>query len=268
LGPGDAYVPRYYDRDYQPRYAGSRSDIDRYVNVTNVVNYNDASAVTVVSINQFTRVITPGTVLRPEQDWRRNARPIADPYAVPVVRQIAPTLESSRPVVEVPLESQQSFNRPVMMRHRPVMPSSTTSVAETLNVKSVPETAVKQKLKVKNIGQAVTTTQANGIPAVPPAAKTTEQTPQERDARINALAAQAAQGNKAAKREMRQLGLNSRPSSNRTPRLSVRRPNNRRLRNSNNRLNSKRLRRKRSDSRLNRLLSKPSNKDRLKRLSK
>jgi hypothetical protein len=205
LGPGDAYVPRYYDRDYQPRYAGSRSDIDRYVNVTNVVNYNDASAVTVVSINQFTRVITPGTVLRPEQDWRRNARPIADPYAVPVVRQIARTLESSRPVVDVPLESQQSFNRPVMMRHRPVMPSSTTNVAETLNVKPVPETAVKQKLKVKNIGQAATTTQANGIPAVPQAAKVSQQTTQERDARINALSAQAAQGNKAAKREMRQL---------------------------------------------------------------
>lgn len=205
LGPGDAYVPRYYDRDHQPRYAGSRNEIDRYVNVTNVVNYNDPSAVTVVSISQFTRVITPGTTLRPDQDWRSNSRPIADPYAVPFVRQIAPTLEASRPVVAVPLESQQNFNRPVMMKRGPVMPSATTNVAETLNVKAVPETAVKQKLKVKNVGQAVTTTQANGIPAVPPEAKVSQQTPEQRDARINALAGQAAQGNKAAKREMRQL---------------------------------------------------------------
>jgi uncharacterized protein DUF6600 len=205
LGPGDPYVARYYDRDRQPRYAGSRSDIDRYVNVTNVVNYNDQAAVTVVSINQFTRVITPGTTLRPEQDWRRNARPIADPYAVPVVRQIARTLEASRPVVTVPLESEQRFNRRVMMRHQPEMPSGTTNVARALNVEAVPEAAVKQKLKVKNIGQAVTGTQANGIPAVPPEAKVTLQTPEQRDARMNALAAQAAQGNKAAKREMRQL---------------------------------------------------------------
>ena len=205
LGPGDPYVPRYYDRDYHPRYAGSRSEIDRYVNHTNVVNYNDESAITVVSINQFTRVITPATILRPEQDWRRNARPIADPYAVPVVRQIARTLEASRPVVAVPIESQQSFNRPVMMRHRPAMPPATTNVAETLNVKAVPESAVKQKLKVRNIGQAVTATQANGVPAVPPEAKATVQTPEQRNARINALAGQAAQGNKAAKHEMRQL---------------------------------------------------------------
>lgn len=203
LGPGDAYVPRYYDRNYQPRYAGSRSDIDRYVNVTNVVNYHDESAITVVSINQFTRVIIPGTVLRPDRDWREHARPIADPYAVPTVRQIARTLESSRPVVAVPLESQRSFDRPVMVRHQPVRPSSTTNVAETLKVHAVPDAAVKQKLRMKNVG-AVTTTQANGIP-VSPAARESQQTTQERDARINALAAQAAQGNKAAKREMRQL---------------------------------------------------------------
>lgn len=204
LGPGDSYVPRYYDQNYQPRYAGSRSDIDRYVNVTNVVNYHDESAITVVSINQFTRVITPATVLRPDRDWRDNARPIADPYAVPTVRQIARTLESSRPVVAVPLESQRSFDRPVMVRHQPVVPSSTTNVAETLKVQAVPDASVKQKLKMKNVG-AVTTTQANGIPAVPPAAKESQQTTQGRDARINAVAAQAAQGNKAAKREMRQL---------------------------------------------------------------
>ncbi|PYP89186.1 MAG: hypothetical protein DMF61_04260 [Blastocatellia bacterium AA13] len=204
LGPGDPYVPRYYDRDYQPRYAGSRKEIDRYVNETSVVNYNDASAITMVSINQFTRVITPATVLKPDPSWRETARPIVDPYAVPVVRRIAPTLEASRPVVAVPIETQQSFNRPVIMRRQPVAPSATTNIAETLKVQAVPETAVKQKLKVKNIG-AVTTTQANGIPAIPPEAKVAVQTPEQRDARINALAAQAAQGNKAAKREMRQL---------------------------------------------------------------
>lgn len=203
LGPGDAYVPRYYDRNYQPRYAGSRGDIDRYVNVTNIVNYHDESAITVVSINQFTRVITPATVLRPDRDWREHARPIADPYAVPTVSQIARTLESSRPVVVVPLESQRSFDRPVMVRHHPVGPSSTTNVAETFKVQTVPDASVKQKLKMKNVG-AVTTTQANGIP-VSPAARESQQTTQERDARINALAAQAAEGNKAAKREMRQL---------------------------------------------------------------
>jgi hypothetical protein len=202
LGPGDPYVPRYYDQNYQPRYAGSRAAIDRYVNDTRVVNYGDPAAVTVVSINQFTKVITPGSVLRTDSRLFRNTRPYGDPYAIPVIRQIARTIEASRPVVAVPLQSQQSFNRPVMMR-RSVVPSTASDVVESLKVHRVPESAVAQKMKLKRIDQAVSATQANGIPDVPPGAKLT--TARDREARIDALAAQAAQGNKAAKREMRQL---------------------------------------------------------------
>ncbi len=201
LGPGDPYIPRTYDQEYQPRYLGSRNDIDRYVNGANVVNYRDPTAVTVVSLEQFTRVITPTTVLRADSDLLVSARPIADPFAVPVVRRIAPTIDASRPAVIVPIEVQQRVNQPVVVRQQPVAPS----VAETLKVQPVPETAVKQKLQVKNSGQAVTATQSNGLPAVTPEAKLGQQTTQEREARIAALSAEAAQGNKAARREMRQL---------------------------------------------------------------
>ena len=205
LGPGDPYVPRYYDRDYHPRYEGSRSDVERYVNGGNYVNYRDPEAVTVVSINQFTQVITPRVLVRTDAATFVNARPIVDPYSVAVVRQIAPTIEASRPAIAVPLESQQSFNRPVIVRRQPVVPSSGANVAQALKVEPVPDQAVKQKMKVKNVGQPVATTQPNGIPAVPPEARVNTQTAQEREARINALASQAAQGNKAAKHEMRQL---------------------------------------------------------------
>ena len=205
LAPGDPYVPRYYDRDYQTRYSGSRAEIDRYVNATSVVNYHDSGAVTVVSIAQFSQVITPATVSRTDPALYATTKLYGDPYAVPVVRQIAPTLEASRPVVSVPLESQQSFNRPVMMRHQPIAPSATSNVVETLKVQPIPETSVKEKLKVKKTGQVVAAAQPNGVPEVPPEARPSQPTAKERDARIQALATQAAQGNKAAKREMRQL---------------------------------------------------------------
>jgi hypothetical protein len=205
LGPGDPYVPRYYDQDYQPRYVGSRTYVDNYVNVTNVVNYHDPAAITVVSVTQFTRVITPSTVLRADPAYLTNARPVVDPFAVPVLRQLAPTIEASRPAVSVPVEVQQVLARPIVVRQQPVAPPVAANVAETLKVQPISEEKAKRKLQVKSSGATVVATQPNGLPAVPPEAKVSQLTDQQRQARIAELAAQAAQGNKAAKREMRQL---------------------------------------------------------------
>jgi len=205
LGPGDPYVPRYYDQEYRPRYVGSRSYVDKYENATSVVNYNDPSAVTVVSVTQFTRVITPSVVSRPDPAYLASTRPVVDPFAVPVLRQLAPTIEASRPAVSVPVEVQQALARPVVVRQQPIGPPVAANVAETLKVQPIPEDKAKRKLQVKSSGEAVVATQPNGVAAVPPEAKVAQLTDQERQARIAALAERAAQGNKAAKREMRQL---------------------------------------------------------------
>ena len=206
LGPGDPYVPRYYDQEYRPRYVGSRSYVDKYVNVTNMVNYNDPTAVTVVSVTQFTRVITPSVVSRPDPAYLASTRPVVDPFAVPVLRQLAPTIEASRPAVPVPVEVQQVLARPVVVRQPPVGPSvAAANIVETLKVQPIPEDKAKRKLQVKSSGEAVVAAQPNGVAAVPPEAKVGQLTDQERQARIAALAERATQGNKGAKREMRQL---------------------------------------------------------------
>jgi hypothetical protein len=205
LGPGDPYVPRYYDRDYRAHYVGTRDDVDRYVNVSNVVNYHDPAAVTVVSVNQFTQVITPRTALRVDPNYLASARPVVEPLAVPVVRQLAPTIDAARPSVSVPVEVQQALARPVMLRQRPVGPPVATNVAETLKIQSVPEDKAKRKLQIKNSGEQVAATNQNGLPAVSPGAKLSQMNDQDRQARISALQAQANEGNKAAKRELRQL---------------------------------------------------------------
>lgn len=205
LGPGDPYVPRYYDRDYQPRYIGSQRDVERYQNVADIVNYHDPAAVTVVSISQFTRVITPAAVVRPDPTYFASTRPVIDPFAVPTLRQLAPTMEASRPVVTVPVEVHEVLARPIVVRQQPSAPPVSSNIAETLKVQPIPEDKAKQKLRIKNSGAAVVATQSNGLPSLPPEAKVGQLSEQERQARIAELSAQAAQGNKAAKREVRQL---------------------------------------------------------------
>jgi hypothetical protein len=235
LGPGDPYVPRYYDRNYQPQYIGSRIDIDRNVNVTTVVNYNVPGAVTIVPTNQFTRVITPAVALAVDAAMLARARPEMDPFAVPRLREMAPTIQATRPAVQVPVTVvQQAYSRPVIVSQNPVVPTVAAANLKTMNVQPVPEVAAKRKVQVKDTGQVVAVTQPNGppIPVAPrvqrnqgqnqPGAQPGKQPPnagsqaqnqapnqnmttQERQARIAALSAQAAQGNKAAKQEVRQL---------------------------------------------------------------
>ena len=198
LGPGDPYVPRYYDRDYRPHYIGSQTNVD-------FVNYRDPAAVTIVSISQFTRVITPATVMRLDPAYLAGTRPVVDPFAVSVVKELAPTMEASKPVMPIPVEVHQVLARPIVVKQQPGAPAIAANITETLKVQPIPEDKAKRKLKVKNSESPVVATQSGGLPALPPEAKVGPMNEQERQARIAALSARAAQGNKAAKRELRQM---------------------------------------------------------------
>jgi len=204
LGPGDPYVPRYYDRNYQPQYIGSTTYVTQNVNVTNIVNYNVPGAVTVVRSREFTQVITPGTALTADSALLGRSRPVLDPYAVPRLKELAPEIRSHGPKVQITAD--QALSRSVVTSQDPIAPAVVANTAKALKVKSVPEAEGRHKLQINNSGQTVTAIQPNGLP-VPAVQKGQNQTMtvQERDARITALASQAAQGDKSAKREMRQL---------------------------------------------------------------
>jgi hypothetical protein len=206
LGPGDPYVSRYYDRNYQPQYIGSTTYITQNVNVTNIVNYNVPGAVTVVRTREFTQVVTPGTALTADSALLARSRPVLDPYAVPRLKELAPAIRSHGPRVQMPDTADQALSRSVVTSQDPIGPAVVANTARALKVKSVPEAEGKRKLQINNSGQTVTAIQPNGLP-VPAAQKGQNQTmtAQERDARVAVLTAQAAQGDKSAKREIRQL---------------------------------------------------------------
>jgi DNA segregation ATPase FtsK/SpoIIIE-like protein len=227
LGPGDPYVPRYYGADYRPQYIGSETVVNKYVNITNVANYNVPGAVTVVDTTQFTRVITPSTVERVDPAVLARTRPVVDPFAVPSVRELAPNMMAVKPAAPIPITAEQALVRPVVVSQNPVIPSVAANTLQALKAQPVPEEAKKNKLKLKEGGQPVAAVRPDGLPVSPaspqPMGGQNAQQPtsaqnaqqqqqqqfqmatQQRQARIAQLAPQAAQGDKSAKREMRQL---------------------------------------------------------------
>jgi hypothetical protein len=217
LGPGDPYVPRYYDADYRPRYIDSRVTVNRYVNVTKVVNYQVPGAVTVVSTTQFTRVISPSDVATADRALLARTRPVVDPFAVPSLRQLAPHMEATRTPVAVPVAVRQRLRRAVVASESPVIPKGVvTDLRATRGVRALPPSDTNKKLRIKKTDRAVARRMPNGLPASPapvvapsnqgaqnPANNSVEN--RERNSRIRALAPEAAKGAKAARREMRKL---------------------------------------------------------------
>ena len=161
LGPGDPYVPRYYDRNYQPQYVGS-------TNVTNIVtynNYNVPGAVTVVRSTEFTRGVTPGTALIADPAMLARTRPVVDPYSVPRVREIAPGMQAGRAAIQVPVAAQQVMARSVVTSQSPTGQPVASNSGKAQNAQTVPEAQSKRQLRINNSGPPVTAIQANGLPA-------------------------------------------------------------------------------------------------------
>jgi hypothetical protein len=204
LGPGDPYVSRYYDRNYRPRYIGSTTYINKNVDVANIVNYNVPGAVTVVRTTEFSRRIMPETAQTADRSLLARSRPVSDPYAVPGLREIAPNIRSHGVRVQIPETAHHAMNRDVITSQTP---GAGTDSAKALKVKTLAAGEGQHKLQIKNSGETVTAVHPNGLPAsvAARAGQTQTLTPEEREARIANLTAQAAQGDKGAKREMRQL---------------------------------------------------------------
>jgi len=67
LGPGDVYAPRYYDENWRPHYL-TRADVVP----AQLINLGIPSAVTIVPLDAFGRVINPRSVIRIDQQrWHR-----------------------------------------------------------------------------------------------------------------------------------------------------------------------------------------------------
>jgi len=195
LAPGDPYVPRYYDANWQPNYL-TRNDVV----VTQLVNLAVPSAVTVVPVDYFGRPIDPRVVARVDPQMLGQVRPVLDPFLVTPLRNAALRSAWGRGKIDLPPGiAKKLFETPVITSVAPPAPPFRKDLARVLRVEQVPEKVKQEKLKLND--------ERAGRGLEQNAQMNAERNQQDaaRRQQMADLAAQAAQGNRDARRQMRQL---------------------------------------------------------------
>ncbi|HKP87585.1 MAG TPA: DUF6600 domain-containing protein [Blastocatellia bacterium] len=205
LGPGERYVPRYYDANFQPRYIGPRGVVE-VVNVqNNYANLNYPDAVTVIPVQDFRRRVDRRALIAANPQLIAQSQAVTDPFAVEGLRQAAMNNEFSDRRMKMPRDFRRgAFNTPVVTSVAPAIPPVRADVAEALQVQAVPDRQKKNRLKINDSGQVVAARRADGLPQaftqrVAPAVN------QQRQQRMAELAARVQQGDKTAQPELRTL---------------------------------------------------------------
>jgi hypothetical protein len=189
LGPGDPYAPRYYNESWQPYYL-TRTNVVQ----PRVVNLSVPGAVTVVPVDNFTQIIDPRRVTRADSRTLAQVRPVLDPLTLTPLRNAVLHSAWGRGKIDLPPGiAKKLYNTPVLTSAAPLAPPFRKDLARDMRVEPVPERAKNQKLQLRDERQAE-------------AGRTSDQAGQENDAaRRQQLAAEAARGNKDARRQMQQL---------------------------------------------------------------
>jgi hypothetical protein len=163
LAPGDVYVPHYYNTSWQPYYL-TRDDL--YLRTANL---NVPNAVTVVSVDDFTR----GNI-----DWKRARRadrnalasvnPVLDPLLLTPLRNAVVNSAWGRGKIDIPPGIARKLrDTTVVTSTTPAAPPFRPDFAKSMRVNSVPDHAKGQKFQVRD--------ERRGSAPPPPAAQRAEQ---------------------------------------------------------------------------------------------
>jgi hypothetical protein len=205
LGPGEVYVPRYYE-DFRPRYLAS-SEVVRVASVQNTfVNLNAPGGVTLVPVSSLTRVIDSRTIRTVDTAIISQNRQVLDPFSVAAVRDLAVRHDDARPRIKFDRREQEALNTQVFASTSPELLAARGNSAKSLRVESVPEKKRENKLNVTETSQVTNLRRADGLPQ-----------PLAQSQKLNELATRAEQGDKSARREMRQLMRQEERSSQQQP---------------------------------------------------
>jgi Family of unknown function (DUF6600) len=193
LGPGEVYVPRYYE-DFRPRYLAP-AEVIRVVSVQNTfVNFNAPGAVTAVPISSMTRVIDPRTISSVDTALIAQSRPVIDPFSVDAVRELAIRHDDARRRIKIERHEQEALNTQVFTSTSPEALAATGNLEKTLRVQALPDRKRENKLKITETSQVTRLRRTDGLPQ-----------PLAQSQKLNELASRAEQGDKSVRQQVRQL---------------------------------------------------------------
>lgn len=146
LAPGEQYVPRYYDENWQPHYVTRADTVP-----AQLVNLGIPGAVTVVPIDAFGRVIDPRMVRRIDRQRLASVRPTLDPLTLTPLRNAAMNSAWGRGKIDLPPGIAKKLeDRRVFVGATPRTPRFRKDLAKALRFESVPDKAKKEKFKVRD----------------------------------------------------------------------------------------------------------------------
>ena len=163
LGPGDRYVPHYYNADWQPQYL-TRDDL-----YLRGVNLGVPGAVTVVNADDFYRGDDWRRARRADRNSLANVNPVLDPLLLTPLRNAAVKSAWGRGKKDIPPGIAKKLQDTTVITSRDIVaPAFRRDLARTMRVEPVSDRAKGQKFKVRDERQQGrgAPQASNGVPVV------------------------------------------------------------------------------------------------------
>jgi len=194
LGPGDPYLPRYYDASWQPYYLTGTNVV-----TTQLVNLRVPTAVTVIPVDSFGRPIDRSIMRRADMQQLAQVRAVLDPLTLTPLRNAAIHSAWGRGKIDLPPGIAKKLNDTRVFVGDVPAPPFRKDLAKALRVEQLPDRVKNQKLNVRDERRAAANAGQGQRPPIAPADDAA------RKAEMARLAAESARGNRDARRQMQQL---------------------------------------------------------------
>ncbi len=204
LAPGEAYLPRCYDANFQPQYFASPGEVEQVISVRNYTNFNYPQAVTVVPVQNFTHVVETERRVRFDPQFIAQAQPVLDPYAVEGMRNVADDSERRRFKMARAF-NKEVLNTPVVTSVQPMVLPGRENLSEALPIATVSKEQRKNRLKVQESGQVITAKPQNELARTVVPQADAPAAALDRHQQIQELARRSREGDRAARRELKRM---------------------------------------------------------------
>jgi uncharacterized protein DUF6600/FecR-like protein len=146
LGPGDVYVPHYYNNNSWDPYYLTRDSLHQ-----RIANLDVPGAVTVVSVDDFARDVDWRRARKADRNMLASVNPVLDPLLVSPLRNAVVHSAWGRGKIDIPPGIARKLNdTTVVTSTTPVAPKFRPDLVKRMRVNNAPDHAKGQKFQVRD----------------------------------------------------------------------------------------------------------------------